>query len=332
MNSVSPDRGQTRISVVISNHNYGRFLRQAIASVTKQLGPGDEVIVVDDGSDDDSLDVLADLANIDQRIRVATQENAGQLAAVAHGVSLARNEIAALLDADDWYLASYLSWLRKLYRDRPETDFSFVRPQVHYSKGEPDCGTAAILARLNYPEGPVGATPLISAHAFDWVGSPTSGLALRTGLARHILDQFDPTDPLFTPHVDAVLVRCAALLGANRYAFAELGFVYRIHGKNHHLSFASRRQRWSQRQRRTRAISYICLHAQSPQVRLPEVIALKSEVLERAWPCAFKRRLLLGATYIFLGLVRSHGTPVDRFALITAVIRRCRDQKGTVKR
>ncbi len=86
------------VSVVISNYNYGRFLPAALDSVLRQTYTALDVIVVDDGSTDESAEVLA---RYDGRVRILRQKNAGVSAARNAGILASRGEAVAFLDADD---------------------------------------------------------------------------------------------------------------------------------------------------------------------------------------------------------------------------------------
>lgn len=87
-----------QLSVVIPNYNYGPFLGAAVESALAVDWPDVEVIVVDDGSTDDSLSILAAFG---QRITVIVQENAGPRAACNQGFAASRGDVVIFLDSDD---------------------------------------------------------------------------------------------------------------------------------------------------------------------------------------------------------------------------------------
>jgi len=99
------------ISVIIPAYNYARYLNQAIESVLGQTLSPHEVIVVDDGSTDDTATVLAAYR---ERVCVLRQPNQGVAAARNYGARTATGELLAFLDADDYWLHHKL----ELQRDR----------------------------------------------------------------------------------------------------------------------------------------------------------------------------------------------------------------------
>lgn len=310
-----------RISVIVGNCNYGRFLPRTIASVLSQLGSEDEIIIVDDGSTDESREILSSLSG-DARLRIVLQRNSGSFAALANGLTRARNEIVSLLDADDWYLEGYLNQVRALFREHPEIDFSFARGCIHAAPGCNARASAATLRRMQYPPGPVGSTALVAAMASDWVGSQTSGLALRRELASAIFARVGVSTPGLAMFPDAVLVRGADLIGTGKYSLARPGFGYRIHGANHHHSLMRPFERLRQRRARTRTIRNSFVDVWSQRTHRPEVRALMDEAVLRAWPCRMRARMQLAATYFFLAWWRCDGMLGQRLALVIAIINR----------
>lgn len=109
------------VSIVTPVYNQAEFLAATIESVLAQDYPGLEYIVIDDGSDDDSLAVARRLeAEHPGRLTVLTQANAGQAATLNHGWSLAKGEILAYLSSDDRLCPGAVTSLVELLQARPE--------------------------------------------------------------------------------------------------------------------------------------------------------------------------------------------------------------------
>jgi glycosyltransferase involved in cell wall biosynthesis len=87
----------TTVTAVIPTYNRAEFLPEAIASILSQTRPVDEIIVIDDGSSDDTEAVLARYPEV----RLIRQENQGAAAARNRGIEAARSEWIAFLDSDD---------------------------------------------------------------------------------------------------------------------------------------------------------------------------------------------------------------------------------------
>lgn len=90
--------GRALVSIVVTNHNYGRYVGEAIDSALAQTYEPVEVIVIDDGSTDGSRAVIDGFGD---RIRAACQPNAGQASALNAGFRLSRGRLVLFLDADD---------------------------------------------------------------------------------------------------------------------------------------------------------------------------------------------------------------------------------------
>lgn len=99
------------ISVIIPVYNGGAFLEKCLRSVMEQSYSDLEILVIDDGSTDDSADVCAALAAQDNRIRLIQQKNAGVSAARNQGVAQSKGEYLTFVDADDLLLEGALQTL-----------------------------------------------------------------------------------------------------------------------------------------------------------------------------------------------------------------------------
>lgn len=122
------------VSVVIATYNYGRYLGGALASALGQTLDDLEVIIVDDGSTDDTASVAASFRG-DPRVRYYRVDHLGQPAAKNVGIRLAQAPLIAFLDADDVWLPTKLEQQVKLFADDPDLGVVFARTQLIDSQG-----------------------------------------------------------------------------------------------------------------------------------------------------------------------------------------------------
>ncbi|MEM1253010.1 MAG: glycosyltransferase family 2 protein [Cyanobacteria bacterium P01_H01_bin.21] len=111
------------VSVLINNYNYGKFLKQAVDSCLNQTYENVEVIVVDDGSTDDSKEIIESFG--DQVIPIL-KKNGGQASALNAGFQASSGDIICLLDADDLYLPERIAEVVKLFQSHPSVDWVFT--------------------------------------------------------------------------------------------------------------------------------------------------------------------------------------------------------------
>jgi glycosyltransferase involved in cell wall biosynthesis len=118
------ERANDDVTVVIANHNYARFLPEAVESVRTQPGGPPRVIVVDDGSTEAGTDaVLARLAGVS--VDVIRQENRGAQAARNAGLARVETPYWLVLDADDRLAAGALPALKEALEHDQEAGFAF---------------------------------------------------------------------------------------------------------------------------------------------------------------------------------------------------------------
>ena len=112
------------VSVIVPTYNYGRFLPDALRSIANQGCSDLEIIVIDDGSTDDTPDILAHWT--DPRLITVRQPNSGIIATRSVGLRLARGRYIAWLDADDMWRPTYLERQLAVLESEPEAGYSFA--------------------------------------------------------------------------------------------------------------------------------------------------------------------------------------------------------------
>lgn len=220
------------VSVVIANHNYGRFLRAAVDSALGQSHPRTEVIVVDDGSTDDSREIIAGYGD---RVVAVLKENGGHASAINAGVPRCRGEIVALLDSDDVFSPHKIARVVKAFRKSPRAVL------VHHQLRTVDAdGT---------PRGPAWPHEVWSgdlrrrvARAGGWWPRPTtSALAFPRSFLETILPMPECSEPGRAIWPDAYAGDLAPFFG-EIVGLPEALTHYRVHGKNSQLRFDAEKQ------------------------------------------------------------------------------------------
>jgi len=159
------------VSTVIPTYNYARFVGRAIESVLAQTYPQIECVVVDDGSTDDTAHVLA---RYGERIRVIRQENRGLSAARNTGITAARGEAIALLDADDQWRPGKIAAQVALLQREPDLGVVGCGTTVYDANGEP---RREILWQSPGAAGTTAQRQIAMRRA--WVGGSGSGALIR---------------------------------------------------------------------------------------------------------------------------------------------------------
>lgn len=164
------------ISVIMPVYNAGKYLREAIDSMLRQTYRDFELIIVNDGSSDDSADIIASYEKFDARIRSYTQKNAGVVAAANFGASVATGEYLMRSDADDVSFDTKLADLVGCATKHPAAVVISGNIEVINERGEfmyRDilCPLNEEIKREMFIRNPIpnGAT-LIKKSAFDAVG------------------------------------------------------------------------------------------------------------------------------------------------------------------
>ena len=214
-----------RLSVAINNYNYGRFLGRAIESALNQDYPHVDVVVVDDGSTDESAEVMARYAG---RITAVHQANSGQAAALNSGFARCRGDVVVFLDADDVLLPDIAGKVAAVFRDAPDC----VRVQYRLAVVDADGVPTGELVPAAYASMPSGdlRRALATFNNYAW-WPPMSGHAFSAKALRRIMPM---PEARFRVAADYYLVRAATLCGPIR-SLDDIGAHYRTHEANNYL-------------------------------------------------------------------------------------------------
>ena len=128
-----PAKNQTpKVSIIIPIYNTDKYLSKCIDSIISQTYQNLEIILVDDGSTDDSDKIADDYARKDQRIKVIHQKNTGQSAARNAGLEIATGEYISFIDSDDKIEKSFIEKLLDPYLTDKNTALSICG--IHYKR------------------------------------------------------------------------------------------------------------------------------------------------------------------------------------------------------
>ena len=113
------------VSVVLCTYNRAALLPRAVRSVLAQTTPAWQLVIVDDGSTDDTANVVETFRRGDDRIVVVRQKNRGLAAARNVGIRVAEGTHVAFLDSDDEYAPDHLAWRMRYLERRPAIDMVY---------------------------------------------------------------------------------------------------------------------------------------------------------------------------------------------------------------
>jgi glycosyl transferase family 2 len=259
---MSAGAAELRVDIVVNNHNYGSYLGAALESARAQTHENVAVVVVDDGSTDDSRALLAELGD---DVAVVLKENGGQASALNAGFERCDGQIVMFLDADDVLRPEAAARVAAAFA----ADDAVAKVQFRMDVIEADgrsTGTIKPAPHLPMPTGDLRRDEL--AFPFDLTWMAMSGNAFR----RSALERIMPIPAAEYPRsgADWYLVHLTALLGTVVSLEAVLA-SYRVHGKNSYepqaaeLSVAHLRQAIERSAPTSRALSRLAAELGMPR-------------------------------------------------------------------
>jgi glycosyltransferase involved in cell wall biosynthesis len=220
------------VSVLVSSYNYCDYVVQAVQSALLQSVPPLQVVVVDDGSSDDSWSVLQQAFGDDRRVTLLQQPNGGQMSAWVRGLAHVKGDIVALLDSDDEWKPDYLQRMLRVYDSDPSVDYVFCNMEKF--------GAASGLAlnrRRHRRSRDLGLSMLLGAFVQRWQGVATSGNTLRRELLARILTLPPEQAAQWRTRPDDCLFYGSDILGGHKVYLAEALVRHREHANNALLEF-----------------------------------------------------------------------------------------------
>jgi hypothetical protein len=211
------------VTIVVVNHDYERFLAQAIDSALAQEGVAVQVVVVDDGSTDGSRALLERYAG---GVTTVLQANAGQAAAFNAGLAVATGAIVLFLDADDVLEPDVAARAAAAFAHDPALARVVFRLAIVDEGGRP---TGELMPAGDVPLAQGDVRRAVLHHGDDLAWPPTSGTAFAAWALRRVMPL-----PLTADRIDADawLHPTIPLLGPVA-ALDAVGGAYRAHGDNH---------------------------------------------------------------------------------------------------
>jgi len=206
------------VSVVTPAYNAGRYLAETITSVLAQTYRDFELLIVDDGSTDDTLDVARRFAAADARIIVSSTQNGGPASARNAALRMARGEFVALLDSDDVLAPQYLAVQKATLDAHP--DAAIVTANAFNRGGGP-----AYDGKRLWPQS-TGLAPLTLRDLIEH----ENAVCILSMFRRSVYERIGGFDAVFTGNEDYEFWLRAALAGFGFVRnFEPLGYYRRRH-------------------------------------------------------------------------------------------------------
>ena len=220
------EKSKPLVSVLINNYNYGRFLNDAIDSALNQTYSNIEVIVVDDGSTDNSREIIASYGD---KIIPIYQKNGGQGSAFNSGWKASNGDIICFLDSDDtFYPEKVQECVNFILRKQASSPLTIV--SHHLDVVDQSGNSLGYMKTSRWKKYGSYSNFYQFACKYKFVlfaTSPTSGNVLTRELAERIFPI-----PEVRTSADDFVVRPGVVLGNLYYLEKNLG-QYRVHGQNH---------------------------------------------------------------------------------------------------
>lgn len=214
---------RVKFTVVVTTYNYAHLLPDAMRALAVQTLQDFELLIVDDGSTDNTEEIVKQFQPQFQNCHYLKKPNGGPADARNHGVQRAQGTHVAILDADDLWSPHYLETIRKRFESRPQTEIVFC-------DGVRILGDGRILRSVFPPglpplDGPINSAKDLFSVCDNFL---PSGMVFRKSL----FDSVGAFDTRFSHGDDVDWVIRTAMAGADCLRIDQRLFLHRFHGSN----------------------------------------------------------------------------------------------------
>lgn len=210
---------QPLVSIIITNFNYANFLGEAIDSAINQTYPDIEVIVVDDGSTDNSRQIISSYGD---RLVSIFKENGGHASAFNAGFAASTGEIICLLDSDDQFVTEKVAEIIKIFSENSTIEWCF------HSLSLVEKSSGSVLASsYNGQSRECDFRQQMKDGKLSFLAPATSGLCFKRSLLKQIL----PVSEVLKLDVERYIVLVAPALAKGFYSDKKLS-IQGVHQNN----------------------------------------------------------------------------------------------------
>ncbi len=218
------------VSVVLPVYNGAQYVREAIDSVLAQDYAAWELLIVDDGSTDDTPAIVADCAARDERIRVLRQVNRKLPAALNAGFAAARGEYLTWLSDDNRFKPSFLGRMVACLRRNPGWDMVYANLDIIDDQGRPLRGADWYADRQCPPGSEHICLPHDTSELNMWGNNHVGAAFLYRAAVAHLIGPYD--ERRFGVEDYDYWLRINAVLTLRHADFDDPVYDYRLHGKS----------------------------------------------------------------------------------------------------
>ncbi|HXH48593.1 MAG TPA: glycosyltransferase family A protein [Terriglobia bacterium] len=220
---IEPSASGLKFTVVVTTYNYAHLLPDALRALSAQTAPDFELLIVDDGSTDNTEKVVEEFRPRFRDFRYLKKPNGGPADSRNFGVQKARGTHVAILDADDVWSPRYLETVRRAFESNPQAE-------VLFCDGVRITGDGRVLRPVFPPglaplDGPVNSVEKLFSLCSHFL--PSGMVFLKS-----LYDRIGPFDVRFLHGDDVDWAVRAAMAGANFVRMDQKLFLYRLHGGN----------------------------------------------------------------------------------------------------